>query len=76
LFYLQKKNKSDSISVQILTKDKRKNKLLKTIGYSKDLEVIASLVLAAKDYISKRLGQQTLFQKSQSNCFDSVFSSI
>ena len=76
MFYREKRNKSGSISVQVLIKEKRRNKLVKTIGSSKDPEVVASLVLAAKDYISKRLGQPTLFQESRLNWFDSVFSSI
>ncbi|MEO1254218.1 MAG: IS1634 family transposase [Bacteroidota bacterium] len=77
MFYREKKNKSGSISIQILVKEKRKNRLVKTIGSSKDPEIISSLVLAAKDYIAKRLGQQVLFESDRPDSwFDSVFSAI
>lgn len=77
MFYREKRNKSGSTSVQVLVKEKRKNRLLKTIGSSNDPEVISSLILAAKDYIAKKLGQQMLFESSESTSwFDTVFSSI
>jgi Transposase len=60
VFIREKKNKSGSVSIQILEKRNRKNHLIKTIGSSKDPLEISRLKLEAKAYLSNRQGQLTL----------------
>lgn len=53
--YTEEKNKSGSISVQILSKSNGKNKLVKSIGSSFDENEIAILVENAKHEINTNL---------------------
>ncbi|MBK5245023.1 MAG: hypothetical protein JJE18_08395 [Eubacteriaceae bacterium] len=52
---MEEKNKSGSISVQILSKSNGKNKLVKSIGSSFDENEIAILVENAKHEINTNL---------------------
>ena len=60
MFVRKKKNKSGSISIQILEKVDRKNKLIKTVGSSKDLDKIEKLYQEAKNLIPT-LQKQSIF---------------
>ena len=51
MFVRKKKNKSGSVSVQVISKKDGKYQVVKTIGSSDQLEEIERLVLGAKDYI-------------------------
>lgn len=53
MFVRKKKNKSGSISIQIIKKVNRKNIVIKTIGYSKDKEEIKRLEEIAKKRIKE-----------------------
>jgi hypothetical protein len=59
MFVRKKKNKSGSISVQIIEKVGRINKLVQTVGSSKDETEINELFIQAKQLISSLQEQQT-----------------
>jgi len=61
MFLRKKKNKSGSISIQIITKIGRKNKLLKTVGCAKTAREEELLMLLARTEMDKLQGKQTLF---------------
>lgn len=66
MFIRQKKNKSGSVSVQIVSKQHGLYKVVQTIGCSKDMDEVAKLVIRAKDSIANPKHQQQLFSvKSQ-----------
>lgn len=58
MFVREKRNKSGSISVQVLQKTDGRNKLLKTIGCSSDPNEIVLLKQKARLWISKQSGMQ------------------
>ena len=58
MFIRKKKNDSGVISIQILKKYLRKNKLIETVGGSSDAQQVEQLCLQAKERISE-LGQQS-----------------
>ena len=60
MFIRQKRNKSGSISIQILKKEGRQNRLIKTIGSSKDPLELSRLLSTARRYISDQKGQLSL----------------
>lgn len=61
MFLRQKKNKSGSVSVQIISKDRGKYKVLKTIGSGSTDQQIATLTYQGKQEISKIEAQRGLF---------------
>lgn len=61
MFIRKKKNKSGSVSVQILIKNGRSNKLIKSIGFAKTLREEELLLLLAKSELEKLQGIQSLF---------------
>lgn len=61
MFVRKKKNISGSVSIQILVKVNRKNKLLKTIGCAKTKREEELLLLLAKTEIERLQGMQSLF---------------
>ena len=60
MFIRKKKNKSGVISIQIITKIKRKSKLIKTIGSSANENEISELLLKAQNFIDTYQGQQAI----------------
>ncbi len=61
MFIRKLKNRSGSISVQIISKESQKYKVVKTIGSSKTEEGINSLLYQAKHEQDKMLQQISLF---------------
>jgi transposase len=61
VFYRKSKNRSGSISVQIIKKVKGKNKLVKTIGSACDAQGIELLTIQAREYIERTTGKASLF---------------
>ena len=61
MFIRKKKNKSGSVSIQILTKIDRRNKLVKTVGCAKTKREEELLVILAKSELERILGSQPLF---------------
>jgi len=61
MFVRKKKNKSGSVSVQIITKSVGKYKVVKSLGSSIDPTVIFSLELKAKQEIQRLESNPSLF---------------
>lgn len=78
MFLRKKPNKSGSVSIQVIQKEGRSNKVITTIGCSSDPFEIQQLWLQGKAYISARLGQTSLplFDQETEQWFATVFSSI
>lgn len=78
MFIREKKNSSGSVSVQVLQKVGRQNRLLKTIGCTKDASELLGLRQLARDYISSQTGQLSLSLDSEpsQNWYDQTLSSI
>lgn len=60
MFIRKKKNKSGSISVQIIDTSGSKDRLLKTIGSTKEKEKLKELLKQARSFISKYTGQEEI----------------
>ena len=60
MFVRQKQNKSGSVSIQIVDKSSGKYKVLRTIGSSKNLNVISQLLSKAQDEIDGIKGQEKI----------------
>lgn len=76
LFVRKSKNRSGSISVQVISKAGGRYKLLKSFGSSKDRSEIEVLVYRAKQYILKIQGSQSLFIERDDVLLESYLSSI
>jgi transposase len=61
MFIRQKKNKSGSISIQILIKENGRNRLIKSIGCSTDPKELAILNERAKQELERLRGQSSMF---------------
>jgi hypothetical protein len=61
MFIRLKKNKSGSISVQILLKENGRNRLIKSIGSSSDQKELTILTEKAKQELNRLKGQSSLF---------------
>lgn len=61
MFVRKNRNRSGSISVQIISKEHGRYRVVETVGTSKDADKIAELVLEAKNRISCPLNQLQLF---------------
>lgn len=76
MFLRKKKNKSGSVSIQIIDKSSGKYKLIKTIGSSADKQSIKNLVSAGKDWINSRLKQAEIEFSDEKQLYNSFFTSI
>jgi transposase len=76
MFVRKKKNNSGSVSIQILLKVGRKNKLLKTIGCAKTKREEELLLLLAKTEMDRIQGSQTLFEEHDDLVVDNFVNSI
>jgi hypothetical protein len=74
--YTQKKKKSGSISIQILTKIGRKNKLLKTVGCAKTYREEELLVMPANTEMERLSGASSLFTEPDDLVVESFENSI
>lgn len=61
MFVRKLRNRSGSVSVQIISKESGKYRVVKTIGTSKDPDKIEALVIEAKDLINYPPDQASLF---------------
>ncbi len=61
MFIREKKNRSGSVSVQIISKDRGKYKVIKTIGSASSDQQIATLLYQAKHELTKIESQHSLF---------------
>lgn len=76
MFVRQKKNKSGSISVQIISKSYGKYKVVKSFGSSTNADVILELVLKAKQEIKKLEATPNLFVLEKDVLIESFLSAI
>jgi transposase len=76
MFVREKVNKSGVVSVQVITKENGKSKLVKTIGSSSDTNVISDLVKQGHQFIASFGGQRVLDFSDGSSFYKSVFQSI
>jgi len=76
MFIRKKRNKSGSVSIQILMKVGRKNKLLKTVGCAKTKREEELLLKLAKTEMTKLQGTQTLFEEHDDLVVDNFVNSI
>lgn len=77
MFYREKQNKSGSISIQVLEKTGRSNRLVKTIGNSKDSYELEILRKKAQQYIDEYSGQQVFdFEAHDQSWADAAFNQI
>ena len=76
MFIRKKKNSSGSISVQILIKVGRRNKLLKTVGCAKAKREEELLLLLAKTEMARIQGSQPLFEEHDDLVVDTFVDSI
>lgn len=79
MFVRKKKNKSGSISIQIISKIGRVNKLVKTVGSSKDINEIEILYNEALQLIPELTSQPILDlfpNKNDENIFDNFVKNI
>jgi len=76
MFLRKKKNKSGSTSVQIISKDRGKYKVVKTIGSSDNEQEIQKLVLLGKQEIERLTTQPELFISESDSIVDQVFESL
>ena len=76
MFLRKKKNKSGSISVQIISKERGKYKVVKTIGSSGNEQEIQKLVLVAKQEIERLNAQSTLFISESDTVIEQVFDAL
>ena len=76
MFIRKKKNSSGSISVQILIKVGRRNKLLKTVGCGKTKREEELLLLLAKTEMARIQSSQPLFEEHDDLVVDTFVDSI
>ena len=76
MFIRKKKNSSGSISVQILLKIGRRNKLLKTVGCAKTKREEELLLLLAKTEMARIQSSQPLFEEHDDLVVDTFVDSI
>jgi transposase len=61
MFVRKKRNPSGVVSVQIVDKSSGRYKVVKTIGSSSDSNIVDTLYLKGKQWISSHLGEQDIF---------------
>ncbi len=76
MFVRQKKNKSGSVSVQIISKSSGKYKVVKTIGSSHDPQKVNSLVDQARFEISRQQRQGSLWISQESSVVEGFLSTL
>ena len=76
MFIRQKKNKSGSISIQIIEKVRRQNKILKTVGVGKTGEEVDLLKRIARFEMDKLKQQTSLFIEPEDITIDAFVSSL
>lgn len=76
MFVRKKRNKSGVISVQVISKQNGKSKLIKTIGSSSDYIVIDQLLVEGKKFIENFEGQQSLDFSSNESAVKNILKNI
>lgn len=76
MFIREKPNKSGSVSVQIILKENRRNKVVKTIGSSRTREGIDLLLYQAHHELNKIKGQASLFDSQDDLLIESFLQTL
>ena len=76
MFIRKNKNRSGSVSVQIIAKTGRKNKVVKTVGCARTGREEELLLLLANTEIAHLQGMQSLFNEHDDNVVDNFVDSI
>lgn len=76
MFIRKLKNRSGSISVQIISNESQKYKVVKTIGSSKTEEAINLLIYQAKHELKKKLQQTSLFVSQEDAQIESFLKTL
>lgn len=76
MFVREKKNASGSVSIQIISKDKGRYKVVKTIGSATVLQKIEELKKQAYQEIKELKKQLELFESKQDKLVEQVFESL
>jgi len=76
MFLRKKKNKSGSTSVQIISKERGKYKVVKTIGSSNNEQEIQKLTFLAKQEIERLSTQSKLFVSESDTMIEQIFESL
>lgn len=76
MFIRKKKNKSGSVSVQILQKQGGRNKLVKSVGSAYEDSDIALLLAKARQQVQLLLKQRSLFSSEQDASIESFISEL
>lgn len=76
MFIRKKRNKSGSVSVQILSKNGRRNKLLKTVGCANTAREEELLEILANNELEKLQGMRSLFVEHDDLVVESFVNSI
>lgn len=76
MFIRRKKNNSGSVSIQIIQKVGRRNKILKTVGVGKTVQEVELLSRIASFEIEKLRSQPSMFFESEDLTIDAFISSL
>ena len=76
MFIRKNRNRSGSISIQIVTKIGRQNRVLKTIGCAKTKQEESLLLLQAQNEMEQMQGYQSLFYEHDDAVIDSFVDSL
>lgn len=76
MFIRKNKNRSGSVSIQIVKKNKRKNKVIKTVGLAQTQREEELLTLLAKTELDGIQGSQSLFVEHDDLVVDNFIESI
>ena len=76
MFLRRLKNRSGSVSVQIISKSTGKYKVLKTIGSSSNEQEVQKLIYLAKQEIERISQQPKLFISERDTIVEQVFSAL
>ena len=76
MFIREKPNKSGSVSVQIISKENRRNKVVKTIGSSRTREGIDLLLHQARHELNTIKAQASLFDSQDDLLIESFLQTL
>lgn len=76
MFVRKKKNKSGTVSIQIISKNRGKYKVIKTLGCATTMREQELLLLLANTEMERLAGKQSLFQEPEDLIVDNFVNSI
>lgn len=76
MFIRKKPNKSGSISIQIISKERNRYKVIESVGVGHSEQEIANLVLKARAILKQRQGNLELFVDEEEFVYESILSNL